>query len=105
MYKTYIRPILYNGMSVLNMNLNQLNEFKRIEGNIVKTIVYLHKSLSTTEETLDTNKFNLFFRLQQNEATKELLNYSNENRINDSFFLHKSLNQRREPTMVTPYVK
>ena len=96
LYKTYIRPILYYGMNMLNLNQTQMFEFKRTEGNIVKTMVNLHKTakttelfaafnMNTTEETVDLNKFNLFHRLKQNEASKELLNYSIENQINDSF--------------------
>ena len=49
LYKTYIRPILYYGMNVLNLNQTQMFEFKRTEGNIVKTMVNLHKTAKTTE--------------------------------------------------------
>ena len=78
LYKAFIRPLIFNGIDILNLNLNELNDMKRLESNIVKRMMGLsNKSQKTPLFTalkmslsIDTKlkqKLNLFIRLLGNE--------------------------------------
>jgi hypothetical protein len=45
LYKTFVRPVLYYGLENFNLNLTERLSIKRIEGNIVKSILGISKKV------------------------------------------------------------
>ena len=84
LYKAFIRPLIFNGIDILNLNLTELNEMKRLEGNIVKRMMGLSNRSRTTPlfsalkmslsiDTMLKQKLNLFIRLLDNEFTRSII--------------------------------
>ncbi|CAF0943225.1 unnamed protein product [Brachionus calyciflorus] len=84
LYKVYIRPVLWYGVESIYMKQSDILLLKRLEGNIVKTILGIHTRCKTTDlftalnidstrDRLTVTKIDFYSRVIQNSYTKELL--------------------------------
>lgn len=84
LYKTYLRPILLYGFENICLKRTELLQIKRIEGNLVKSIIgisnrcrtsllFLALGINSTEMQLMKMKLDFYERLLSNDFTKKFL--------------------------------
>ncbi len=87
LFNIYIRPLLYYGLEILELNRGDLDILKRIEGTAIKNIIGIPKkcqlltqpfynalNIHTTEDSIHICQYNFLIRAQKNEYVEKFLN-------------------------------
>jgi len=95
-FKSYIRPVLTYGAENMELNGNEILEFKKLEGNTIKKLLRIPTRCHTTdlvdalniEQTnryLQRMKLKFLIRLSKNEYTHKMLEFQINMKYSESF--------------------
>jgi hypothetical protein len=96
LFKTYIRPILTYGIENMELNGNELLEFKKLEGNAMKRLLRIPircktKDLVDSLNIEQTNRYlmrmKLKFVLNKNDYTRSVLEFQTKIKLDNSFVM------------------
>ena len=84
LFKIYIKPLLAYGFEMLDLDENELNLLKQIEGNVVKKLIGIPRrchttplygalDIESTRNTIMIQQMNFIIRIQKNEYLKKFL--------------------------------
>ena len=84
LFKIYIKPLLTYGCEMLDLDENELNLLKQIEGNVVKKLIGIPRrchttplygalDIESTRNTIKIQQMNFIIRIQKNEYLKRFL--------------------------------
>ena len=84
LYKTYIRPVLYYGLTVQSLNKGETQDIQTFESTLVKRIIGISKycrstdlldalEIETVKDKIRTTKLDLFARLSTNSTTQHTI--------------------------------
>jgi len=87
LFKIYIKPLLTYGCELLDLDLNELGELKKCEGNAIKQIIGIAKrchtsplngalDIESTANSIMIQQMKFIKRIQSNEYLKEFLDES-----------------------------
>jgi len=96
LYKVYIRPLIYYGVGVFQINAELINRIQYAESMAIKSMMGIHKrshnthllaalKIESTKSALIRNKINLLLRLTENPILSQLLEESNQVNEESSF--------------------
>ena len=87
LFKTYLKPLLYYGIELLDINGSEKSELKRIEGNLIKKVIGMSKccrsepiygalGLETSEESIKLQQYKFLKRAQESPYLNEFIKQS-----------------------------
>jgi hypothetical protein len=96
LFKTYIRPILTYGIENMELNGNEILEFKKLESNAIKRLLRIPIRCKTTDlvDSLNIEQTNRYLmrmklkfvlRLNKNDYTRSVLEFQTKFKLDNSF--------------------
>ena len=87
LFKTYLKPLLYYGIELIDLNVGEMVEMKRIEGNLLKKVIGMSKccrsepvygalGLETAEENIKHQQYKFIKRAQENMYLNQFIKHS-----------------------------
>ena len=84
MFKTYLKPLLFYGIELADLNQGEISELKRIEGNTIKKLIGMTNScrseplygaleIETVEESVRILQYKFIKRIQTNQYLNSFL--------------------------------
>ena len=95
LYKTYVRPVLYYGLTVQSLNKGETNDIQTFESTLVKRIIGISKycrstalldalDIESVKDKITTAKLDLFTRLSNNNITHHTIKTTLNRRIKEN---------------------